>query len=130
MEVLKKAIGERDIDKFGDFLLNHFSGRKDLCYESVELIAGELSALFSDVFEWDYQWWVINDNTQAKTQISYKGARMIHDAYSEKWRSGQKMEEQNDRGGIAYFSEINSYIKDGLLPKDFSIEDYKIPQFK
>ena len=59
--------------------------------------------------------------------ISEVGARIIWDAYKSNFPGvSQTMERRNERGGIAWLSEINSWIKSGHLPPDFDLNDYLI----
>lgn len=59
--------------------------------------------------------------------ISDAGAMIIWDAYLLNFPGAtQTMQRRNERGGIAWLSEIESWKKQGLLPTDFNYKDYVI----
>lgn len=59
-------------------------------------------------------------------KINQIGAHLIWGAYVKLYGNYQTIHQREKRGGIAYTSEIDYYIKKGLLPNDFNWEIYKI----
>ena len=60
--------------------------------------------------------------------ISEEGALIIYAAYIKLYGTYQSMDKREERGGICWLSEINGWINDGHLPKDFNWKKYEIEQ--
>jgi hypothetical protein len=58
--------------------------------------------------------------------ITEEGAKIIYDAYVKMWGCSQTMERREERGGIAWLSEIVMFREKGFLPKDFNWMDYMV----
>lgn len=59
-------------------------------------------------------------------KISKEGAEIIWKAYSDQFGDSQTMDGREDRGGIVWLSELNAWIRRGLLPNDFDWTKYQI----
>lgn len=61
-----------------------------------------------------------------KYNITEEGAKLIWAAYEKLYGRYQTMERREERGGICYTGEIELWIKEGALPKDFDWTIYKV----
>ena len=72
---------------------------------------------------------LINPNggyAEDRVKITEEGAKLIWAAYVKLYGHCQTMERREERGGIAYTSEIEYWKSRGALPADFDWTKYKI----
>lgn len=61
-----------------------------------------------------------------RIKINNEGANIIWAAYHKLYGNCQTMDRREDRGGIAYVSEIDHFKKAGALDKDFDYKNYLV----
>lgn len=61
-----------------------------------------------------------------KIKISEAGALIIWAAYVKLYGNCQTMQRREERGGIAYLSELDHFKKQGALDKDFDYTKYLV----
>lgn len=61
-----------------------------------------------------------------RIKINNEGANIIWAAYYKLWGNCQTMDKREDRGGIAYVSELDYMKNEGALDKDFDYKNYLI----
>lgn len=68
----------------------------------------------------------VSNQHHTKYRITEEGAKIIWVAYQSLFNNTQTMERREERGCIAYISEIKHWHKIGKLPKDFDWKKYII----
>lgn len=63
---------------------------------------------------------------ELRHKVSEQGALLIWAAYHKLYGNCQTMERRQERGGIAWVSEIAGWIERGALPKGFDWTQYKV----
>lgn len=67
-----------------------------------------------------------NGSVNSRFYITEEGANIIWNAYKTMFRSeSQTMDRREQRGGIAWLSEVNMWKEKGYLPTNFDLENYK-----
>ena len=62
----------------------------------------------------------------SSVKISKEGAEIIWKAFSDQFGNAQSMDRREERGGICWLSELNFWIQQGYIDRDFDYRKYEV----